>query len=461
MTFPKTKICIFVSMVFYASSGHSQGLEETLNNVFDGMVNGTPPGIYNTQRRGVMSGGRLLAKTQIGSIRLIDVSPPSLSGGCGGIDMYGGSMSFISKDEIVTFLRQVAANSAGYLFHLGLENVSPSIAAGIQTFQKKVQALNSMFKNSCSFAQGAVNDLLSSVENKRKTTDSLSSMFSHAKDDFFDASETTSTPQKDMQVHGTPEAIAKMEETTGNLLFKALKQSNTMSWFHHGDQRTLEVLMSITGSIIIKTLGTAPDDTQNKVTVLPAIVNINTLIDGSPTVKVYKCESNSKCEEPAEGSVHTVSLKGMKDRINELMIGTPSNPGVIDRYASSSLSLTTEQQRLAAALPLSINSMLKRLSQTSPEATKSYMKVISMSVANTLAIQLIRDYTNAARAAMTVSDSGYSKQFAEQLYKTRLDNETLSRANVAQYGSLVDTVDGIRSLLSVSTETKLYVNSRE
>ncbi|WP_435339268.1 conjugal transfer protein TraH [Morganella morganii] len=134
-----------------------------MDRLFNEMSNTTRPGIHQTQRRGVIAGGRVTTKARIFDENLVSFVPPSWKAGCGGVDLFGGSLSFVNADQIVQLMRAVAANAKGYAFQLALDNVFPDGAKWIENFQKKVQALNQHLGNSCQLAQGIVNDSLRKV----------------------------------------------------------------------------------------------------------------------------------------------------------------------------------------------------------------------------------------------------------------------------------------------------------
>ena len=119
--------CISAALFSLPSSSLAGGLQTQLDHVFDGMMsNTTLPGVWESQRRGVIAGGRFTAKTKIMNESLVQFTPPSWKGGCGGVDLFGGSFSFINSDQIVELLRTIAANAKGYAFQLALETVFPS-----------------------------------------------------------------------------------------------------------------------------------------------------------------------------------------------------------------------------------------------------------------------------------------------------------------------------------------------
>ncbi len=46
--------------------------------------------------------------------QLISMTLPDINAGCGGIDAYLGSFSFINGDQLQRFVKQIMSNAAGY-----------------------------------------------------------------------------------------------------------------------------------------------------------------------------------------------------------------------------------------------------------------------------------------------------------------------------------------------------------
>src|SRR6266542_6854937 len=111
---------------------NANGLQAEMNRLFDEMSNATPPGVYESQRRGVMAGGRFTTKTRLFDENLVSLVLPSWKAGCGGVDLFGGSFSFINTDQIVQLLRTIGANAKGYAFQLAFDNVFPDGAKWIE-----------------------------------------------------------------------------------------------------------------------------------------------------------------------------------------------------------------------------------------------------------------------------------------------------------------------------------------
>ena len=149
------------------------GIGEEMNRMFGDMTNVTEPGVYETQRRGVIAGGSVRNRSRIMTENPVSLTVPSVRAGCGGIDLFGGSLSFINGDQFIELLRSIASNAKGYAFQIALSSMCEKCSQYMETLQKKVQALNQYFGNSCQLAQGAVNDTLSAFGQKGLTDASL------------------------------------------------------------------------------------------------------------------------------------------------------------------------------------------------------------------------------------------------------------------------------------------------
>lgn len=64
---------------------------------------------------------------------------PDINAGCGGIDAYLGSFSFINGEQLQRFVKQIMSNAAGYFFDLALQTTVPEIKTA-KTSCRKWQA---------------------------------------------------------------------------------------------------------------------------------------------------------------------------------------------------------------------------------------------------------------------------------------------------------------------------------
>ena len=137
-----------------------------LDNKITSMSNTTSPKAYESNSRHVYSGGSMTIHNQIFNKDIVSITAPGIEAGCGGIDMFGGSFSFINGDQIVQLFRSIAQNAVGYLFQLALAVISPEISSLIRWFQDLVQKINGLASNSCRLAQGLVTGDINALVDK-------------------------------------------------------------------------------------------------------------------------------------------------------------------------------------------------------------------------------------------------------------------------------------------------------
>jgi len=65
----------------------------------------TLPGAYESQTRGFAVGGRLAIRSKSDVIQPVSLKAPNFKAGCGGLDIFGGSFSWINAEQFVSNLR--------------------------------------------------------------------------------------------------------------------------------------------------------------------------------------------------------------------------------------------------------------------------------------------------------------------------------------------------------------------
>lgn len=116
------------------------------------------------QSRHVFSGGGLQYRAPRRSFSLYNVTAPSLQAGCGGIDLYAGSFSFINKDRFVQMLKSIAGNSVGLAFKTALCSTSANLCQAVEDVQRTVEQLNRFNIDSCEAAKQLVGGAFGAAE---------------------------------------------------------------------------------------------------------------------------------------------------------------------------------------------------------------------------------------------------------------------------------------------------------
>lgn len=392
-------VCYVLLYSFAATAG---GLETQMQKVFDGFVHHTNNQFIMSQNRGVFTGGRFTAKPPLLNMNPISLSLPSWKSGCGGIDMFNGSFSFIRGEEITQLLRSIAANSTGYAFQLALDNVFPEGAKCMEIMQKKIQLLNQQQLDSCQLAQGIVNDLTSSMHSKHKTDVSLKAMSNALYNDFFAATRGNGGTSPPQALKSSRPEVAKT--LYGNLVWKQLRKNNTNTWFHGGDNVLAETMMSLTGTVIVS---------EEKLQHLPGNkINLRSIVDGGD-LNIYSCGGDTDECAYNVGS-KTVRVTGLRQKILKIL-GEGGNTGVINKYATNVGQLSNEEVAFLTNAPSGIGTMIRNLTLKCPETAQLYVNEISKTLALTMSYQLSTTLIDATIAAQANGDNAYKKEVLDWL----------------------------------------------
>ena len=118
-------------------------------------ANVTGPSAFEGQSAGYYSLGNVWTRFPQKTTTIANLQLPRARAGCGGIDIFAGSFSFINASEMVALLKAVANNAVGFL-SLAIDTVCPECSKIMQEFSQKAQLMNNLSINSCEMAQGLV-----------------------------------------------------------------------------------------------------------------------------------------------------------------------------------------------------------------------------------------------------------------------------------------------------------------
>jgi len=141
------------------------GQMQAMFNDLGALGNVTSPGAFRGQAMNLYTGGALMMRSPGRNYPLVSAQLPSLRAGCGGIDLFGGSFSFINKQQFVALLQNIGANAVGYAFKLALQSISPDIDKLLTELQDQINKINAMNINSCEAAQSLVNGVVGEYDN--------------------------------------------------------------------------------------------------------------------------------------------------------------------------------------------------------------------------------------------------------------------------------------------------------
>lgn len=465
-----TVAAVVISFMMSTGTANANGLQSQLNSMFDSMVNVTTPGVFETQSRGVFIGGRFTVKNKIYNENIVSFVPPSLSAGCGGIDFFGGSFSFINSEQLTQLFRSVAANATGYAFKLALSVACPKCATFIETLQKKIQELNQFLGNSCQLAQGIVNDVanLLPLDFKNKTEYSLIGKTKGLFQDFFESSKPSEgrNPAVDFHKTASPNEKAKF---VGNVVWVELQRNAAQYWFSYGDASLLAAMMSLTGSVIVHEpdhdaggSGTSDADKTQPIIHLPGNkISLRQLIDGGSDIEIYRC-SDDLCMNAGEGSggVQIINLIGLGRQLEDVLLGSNNQPGegVIGKYAHNLGMLSPTETALMSNLPQAVGTMLVNLSAKDEQTARVFIRESIQAIALVLADQVADQLFRATSVAIGSSPNSFSGIAQQRIMESRevVKSEYTQLLNV--YGNVNTLIERYNALNINLRDTRMLIN---
>lgn len=296
-------------------------VENDLENYFNKLgfaTNTTNPGAYRGQMTGAYTGGSLYARNQVRDTRLIQMSLPSFSAGCSGIDLHMGSMSFINKDRMVELGKQIMANGSSYVFDLAMATTVPEMKQVKDILQQAQQFANNTSINSCQAAQSLVGGLWPKTQaSQDKICTDLGTMGSQG---FF-----TDYVSARMECAGSKRNKAMDEAAKDPEVEKRIVYNKNVVWsllkarsFLQDNNELCEMLMSLTGTIII--------DKNGRVTQVPPIANSHSLakaligsMGANGAMKIWKCSDHDKCLHVDAGQLILPEHKTLRSMVASMI----------------------------------------------------------------------------------------------------------------------------------------------
>ncbi|MFC6276888.1 conjugal transfer protein TraH [Psittacicella hinzii] len=332
------------------------------------LINSTSPAHIQAIDRGVYYGGNIALRNQLMTLQLVNFDAPYINAGCGGLDLYGGSLSFINKEQFTLLMKSVASNAVGYSFNLALTHVCPTCSQVVESLQQKIQALNQYLGNSCALAQGIVNDTVSALTNTKNNKISLLANMKGLGDTF----STFSSDKVSQKQQLTQDPIVK-EKLYGNVVYKALQKAFGSKYPNEYYQE----IMSLTGTVV-SSPGTGKSNETDKVQVYAGdLMSLRGLITGSKLSR-YTCVKGD-CQEM---KVTTVTREPLAKKLKSLYLGaavdTEGNAalygkGLIGIYETNQGSLTASQKKELLMVGEGINAQIRNLAIRSPDAARNYV----------------------------------------------------------------------------------------
>ncbi|SKB98857.1 conjugative transfer pilus assembly protein TraH [Sphingopyxis flava] len=318
----------------------------SMNSFFNdagGAANVTGPTAYQGQSAGYYSLGNAWTRFPQKSVSPFNLQLPSARAGCGGIDLFTGSFSFINASEMVAMLKATANNALGFAFKLAIDSVSPEIGKIMGEFQQAAQQMNQMNISSCEAAQGLVGAVWPKMQGARST---ICTAVGNSQGVFSDWARSRQGCGADGQIddvlsgNNDPNMNEHIPGEPRNYTWEALKRSQKFGAF---DAEFSEYLMTVVGTIIVnKAEGSNPASIQYIGPAEDAVVTA--LLDGTQTgntAKILTCTDDDKCLQVSEQNLSVPTNVALRPRIKAMITS------MRDKIRTDAALSSAEQQLLS------------------------------------------------------------------------------------------------------------------
>lgn len=441
---------LWMTLLTPSSHAAADGLENALDAMVGTLGNVTPPGGEMGQRRGVFSGGSAVIRNPITRSQPLNFSPPSLASGCGGIDLYGGSFSFINQSQFTALLRAIAANAGGYAFQLGINAMCPDCGSLMSDLQRKMQSLNEHFANSCQLAQGLVQDGLSALNNQNQSNISNLAITQGLTDVFEGWTSTTGDPMERLKKGGSQ---LLNDAVGGNIGWQFIQKIAKDQGYALGGDTFFEAVMSLTGSLIVSDPKSAPDGLglTMPLTRLPPLIGLQELVEGSEqpenrlTSRVYRCHSTTEndCLHPV---IEALDDQGLSGRIEALLKGKGPGEGIVGKFATGQGQFTGPELSFMARVPQPVGALIRNLAREDPGLSEHFAKNVARILALEMAFDLVESLLESVREASSLSDRPYASLYLKEIQGTLEARRSERERLAARYGTLSELIRHYESL---------------
>ncbi len=431
-----------------------------LNNFFDGLgmaTNVTAPHAYQGQQAGYYSGGSIFSRNAVRSVQLVQIDLPSFRAGCGGIDAFSGGFSFINSDELIKTMRNVMNSAKGYGMLLALEEVTPQIANGMKYIQDMANKVNQMNINSCEAAEGLVGGIWPKTQSAQRQVcqdvGNNTGMFS----DWAEARQGCTSDGLANNFDSTMRAGASNPQyknlvlDNGNIAWKALQANNLVN----GDQQFAELLMSLSGSIIIQKNGTGKSASTSFKS-LESLANNSSLLKAilyGDNATFYKCDEPIQCLNPTKQTIRISQSSALKSQVEKML-------NSIDQKIISDQTLSNQEVGLLQSTRIPIYKILAVQAAYQKDPNILNVENYSEIIATDILFQYLQENLALVRASGSSLQypSEIMNQFNAGINQAMTDvraQEKNAQAQVSSAMQLIEQTQVIEKMLSGQLSVQL------
>jgi len=382
----------------------------TFFNDMGGTANASGPTAYQGQSSGYHSGGSVWTRFPQRNVSPVQVNLPSLKAGCGGIDVFSGSFSFINSDEIVAMLKATANNALGFAFQLAIKSLSPMIGSTIEELAQKAQQMNQFNMSSCEMAQGLVGGLWGKSQGRdSEVCKAIANSQGWATD--------WAKGRQNCNAGGEREAI--LDSNTDEAL-----SAESVNYTWHMLKKTYpgfstefrEYLMSLVGTIIYTRPETADGAPSYRYVGVGDRALLTALLDGSSETRILRCNDPDTCLDVSTQTLSVAPAVALKHRVLAMIQS-------MDAKVRSDAALTTDEIALLGATSIPLYKIITvnaaaTLGGMSPGEMDGLAEIVAVDMLETVAGQFY-SYVAQGSASFDRADPETLGQWREQISSVR------------------------------------------
>lgn len=310
---PLSAALVSLPLLFAAPAGQAGFLQDFYDEA-GAQTNYTAAGLYASSTMSLVTGGRFMMKVPREDFHPYYLQAPSLSAGCGGIDVFLGAFSVPSKEEFLSFLRSIGTALPGLAFQLALQSLAPDLNEQVSQFRDMLMKLSKDMGDSCQAAQTILDATGASAW--------LTGMGSRARNALRSSGTAEDQSDADSLTRANGERVfesAPMRSDTAGNVLEAPELNLTWALLKGGKgsaaltQTRRETMMTLVGTLVYVKSGTGADATVEERAFAP--LDLLSVMLGDETTpmlpadaEIYRCDEPERCLNPTRAQVSDINL---------------------------------------------------------------------------------------------------------------------------------------------------------
>lgn len=407
---------IFAFLFNIGVSSSFAGVASDMTGFFNDMgasANVTGPTAFQGQSAGYYSLGSVWTRFPQKTAYPANLQLPKVRAGCGGIDIFTGSFSFINASEMVAMMKAIANNAIGFAFKLAIDAISPQIGGVMDRMQEIADKINQFNMNSCEQSAAIVGGLAGEMGIKNGqvcqavgTSKGVFSDWARARQGCGADGQRTST------LRGADAAEKAQMIGPKNYAWDMINASPLKD----NSQEMREMVMTLLGTIIIP--DRVNDDAQPNIQYLGAEIGpvLDALLDGNTSVNIISCVDATKCLTTGKRTVPALGVNAMRPRARTLILS-------MSQKALNDAQLTTEEQSLLSVASVPLYKIIAvqaasglRLSETEVD---SLAEITAIDLLNSVVTQVLDQVSATRGGLMSAGDAREADKFMDQVHEVR------------------------------------------